>query len=688
MKIKYIPQNEASECGLACLAMIFSGYGLHTDLRYLRNKFPISSRGMSALDVVNVAKSSGFDFKASRYTLDQISSISKPVILHWTHDHFVVLERVSRKGYRIFNPATGILYLQKIDMNRGFTGIAIELEPNDQFVPENHIQRVKFRDICNTIYRYRAMAWVLIALSFLIDLSAIAIPLTQQIIIDSMFDSSLSIELVIFAIAGIALTRVICIQLRAVVTRHLIYAATIDFANRLFKHLIKLPISYFINRYPVDIYYRAKSVFHISSSLSTGLTDIVLGLLLSIVVLIVMFKYSVVLTLIVLIAPILNIANRAYFNETLVDLLKSSLYRFSWSQATLIESVRGIASIKSVNKESLRTQRYTAQVSKYVRRQHEYLTLKTKVVLLSDIYEGTGYILVSYFGGTMVINGTLTVGQFIAFLGLSAHFFFNISRFIDRLFDLQMLNAHWNRILDIVQESTESNTNKIDQTQKLKELSIIQIEDVSFRWGMNQPDILKNLNLTVKKGCRTAIVGKSGAGKSTMIKILTGQLQATSGLVKFNDAYNIEDYKKFFRSKVAVLNQDDTLFSASLQDNITLFEASPDVEKVQNSLEFIKASNNTKFFSRGLEEYIDADNNNLSGGDKQRILLARAIYQEPDFLIMDESTTFLGEASEQDLFNQLFASDMGVIVVTHRQNFLHLFEQIYELSSSSLTLKE
>lgn len=682
-----IIQTEASECGLACLAMIANYHGHKTDLNSLRRKYSISSKGATLTDLIKLGDSLQMSARPLRLELEELNQLKTPCVLHWDLNHFVVLKSVKKDKITIHDPAVGVRVLKLEEVSQHFTGIALELTPTPDFKPKEIKRKTKLSDFWS---RITGIKWILIqifVLSLLLQIFAIASPFYMQLVVDDVIVSQDLDLLVVLAIGFglLMLIKVAVTALRSVIILYMSTQLNIQMAANLFRHLLKLPMDYFEKRHIGDVVSRFGSLESVKNLLTTGLIEALVDGIMAIGLLVMMFIYSSTLGFIVVVAVILYMLLRLALYRPYRQLNEEQIVANAKQNSNFMETVRGMQSVKLFGNE---VQRQTVWHNYYADEMNAGIKvgkLNITYNFLNGLIFGVENIIVIYLAATQVIDSLLTVGMLYAFMSYKSQFTGKASALVDKLIQFKMLSLHLERLGDIVLADQEKHTEGL---QRLNEVQgHLSLRNISFKYSDNEPEILTDVNYNIEQGASVAIVGASGSGKTTLIKIMLGLLESTEGTVLLDDT----DIKKIglrnYRSLIGTVMQNDQLLSGSIADNICFFEPNFDQERIEECAKMAAIHNDIMAMPMTYHTLIGDMGSSLSGGQKQRLLLARALYKEPKVLFLDEATSHLDVGLEKVVNETVKKLNITRIIVAHRPETIAMADRVLVLENGMLKEK-
>ena len=678
-----IYQSEAAECGLVSIAMVANHYGHKIDLSTLRSRYNISFKGANLQQLMQLAAQLNMVGRALRLELDELKDLKTPCILHWDMNHFVVLKQVSRKNITILDPAMGERFIPMKEVDTSFTGIALELTPTSEFKKQDERAKLSMTSFWTRIDGLTSSLVKLFVLSLILQFLMLAAPYYTQLVVDNVLVSFDKPLLVVLALGFglVMLVSVITDAFRSWVVLHLSSSMSVQMATNLMRHLVNLPMEYFDKRHMGDVVSRFGSLNSIRELFTNKLVEGVIDGLMSIVVLVMMFLYDVTLALVVLGVVILYAIIRIILYRPVHQLTESSIVAGAAEQSNFMETVRGMQSIKLFGQQTQRLNvwqnKYTEAVNQGYRLGKWHISYQT----INGLLFGVENILVVYLAALAVMEGGMSVGMLFAFMAYKNQFTNRMAGLISNLIDIKMTSLHLDRLADIALTDKENEGTEQPFRAISGELSLC---NVNFRYADNEPLLFDELSLSVKAGDNIAIIGASGTGKSTLMKLMLGLLSPHSGKIEAGGV-NIQHLGlRHYRQQVASVMQDDQLMSGTLAENISFFDSQMNMEKVMEAAMLAGIHDDIAQMNMGYNSLVGDMGNALSGGQSQRLLLARALYREPKMLFLDEATSHLDIELEQHVNHAIQQLSMTRIIIAHRPETIRSADTIYELREGKM----
>lgn len=721
-RVPVVLQSEAAECGLACLNMIAQFYGDKRDLTALRQQLCVSLRGATLKDVMHIATSMGFQTRALKIEMDDLSSLTCPAILHWNMNHFVVLTRVKNKKVWINDPAVGLRQLSLAEASRSITGIALEVKPSDDFTPEKNSPRLRLASFFSKAIGFKRNLATLLALSVVLQIFALASPYYMQTVIDDVLTHNNDALLKALAIG---FSFLLFIEVFTGIVRKLLVLSVstrvqLQLSASVFKHLLSLPLDYFAKRHIGDIVSRFGSLAHIREFLTTGVVTAVLDGVMAIITLVVMAMYSIKLSATVLVVMALYLAIRLCLLPVMKRLTTEKIALSASEQSHFMESVRAILPIRVYQQGAVRHSDWQNKLVASLNKDILLGKINIGSASANQVLFGVENLIVVYIGATLVMDNELTIGMLLAFIAYKTRFVGAIDGIVGKLIELKMLNVHFARLSDILFTAPATSQPTVDQNQRLslstnqRSLNAMTAEQIGYRYSENSEWVFRNLNIAVKAGEIIAIVGDSGSGKSTLLKCLMGLYPLCEGKLRHfhaaasktsesllsqqnssqpysseagsSEACSPQSHSIVERApiKVASVLQEDTCLSGTIADNISCFEDNPSIEKIVRAAQLACLQDEIAAMPMQYFTLIGDMGSSLSGGQKQRLLLARALYQTPDILFLDEASSHLDIENEAKINAHLKSLNITRIIVAHRPQSIAIADRVLCLRNGQL----
>lgn len=682
-KTSVILQSEVAECGLACLAMIANHHGNRIGLRDMRQQFPQTLRGMSVDQILKAGRLIGLNGRALRLELEHLGELKLPCILHWGMSHFVVLTKVARTGITILDPAIGKREVKLFDVDRLFTGVAVELLPANKFGITPGTAPLQFRQLWTKMSGVGSSLLAVFGLSLLIQFMMLLAPFQMQMSIDeaiptndAAFLTTLLVAVVILLIIQVAVG-----VLRSLLILHLSNTISFQVASNLFAHLMRLPVEFFERRHVGDIASRFVSLDKIRETLTTSFVEAIVDGMLVIGTLCAMFLYSPALGAIA--AGGLGVYALAKWltHATLRHATEEYIAFNARKDTSFLESIRGITTIRQHGGESDRHGLWQNAMADSLNANTRVGRLTVVQNAVNQFFLNLDAILILYVGALGVMANELTLGVLTATLAYRNQFSQRGAALIDKLQAFGLARLHLERVSDIALANPSKSLENPSAAPITGE-GRVEIKGLEYRYGQFDRPVFANLNLTVAPGESITIIGASGNGKSTLLKCLLGMAEPTAGEVLVDGQAAAVAGRG---ATIAAVLQGDELFSGTVADNISFFGSDFDRERMIDAARWVGLHHVIERMPMQYDTPIGDIGKSLSAGQQQRLMIARALYRNPKVLVLDEATSHLDILSERFINENIRRLKITRICVAHRPETILTADRIYALEDGALT---
>lgn len=677
-----ILQSEAAECGLACMAMIASRYGHRVDLPAIRRRFSASLKGTTLAELIRLGAGLGLATRAVRLDLDGLGELRLPCILHWNHNHFVVLTKVGPRRVTVHDPAVGLRSLSMEELSKGFTGVALEAWPAERFERKDERARIRISSLLRKAHGLGGAFLQLAAISIVLEIAILVMPIGVQLILDEVVvaaDRDLLTVIVIGLVMFLAL-QVATGLARSWISMLVGSSLALQWKVSLFTHLMHLPLGFFERRHVGDVVSRFGSLDVIQRTMTTSAMAALMDGVMAVAVAAMMWIYGGWLLAVALATTAVYALFRLVAYIPFRTISEEAIVHAAQENSHFMESVGGMSSLKALNLEE---RRRAAWINHLVDRINADLKVQKFGALFDAVstgFFGLDRILLIFLGTGAVIAGDMSVGMLVAFLAYKDQFSTRMERFVDTGVQFMMLSVHGERIADIAlapperEEAGQSDAGR--ETERPPALPIA-LRGVRFRYGDGEPDVLQGIDLDVAPGECVGIAGPSGAGKTTLLKIMAGLIEPTAGQVTVAGAPLTAMGARTYRERIGCVLQDDRLFSGSIAENIAGFAPAADRDRVAECAITACIHDEIMAMPMGYETLVGDMGSTLSGGQRQRVVLARALFRRPSVLLLDEATSHLDPANEAAINAAVRTLGMTRVIIAHRQSTLDAADHVY-----------
>lgn len=676
---------ETAECGLVSLAMIARYHGHNIDLNALRQRYSLSMAGATLRNVMELADQLDFTTRAIRCELEGLAHISMPALLHWDLSHFVVLASVGKSSITIHDPSVGRRVLSFDEASKHFTGVGLELAPSQHFKPIHDRSPVRLSTLWSKVSGFGRTIGQVLALSVGLQVAVFAAPFQLQLVVDEAIGRADADLLVVLAIGFGAL---VCITaaieaLRSYVLQVFGHLLSFQMIGNLVRHLLRLKTDFFEKRHVGDVLSRIQSTVPIQQAVTQGVIAILIDGLMAIVALAILFFYSVKLTLIVLAALMLSLVVTFAFYPMVRRRSEEHISAAAKEQTHLIESVRGATTVKLLGRETERESHWRNLFADTINASFSVGKFQIAKTGLQFLITGLQTVVVIFVASRMILAAEgFSVGMLMAYLSFRQTFSDRVIALINQGFEFRLLGLHLERIGDIVNAEADEPSSSGMRSRSFR--GAIALHEVSFQYGSNTPQILNGISLEVDPGDYIAITGASGGGKTTLLKLMLGLYPPTRGSIEIDGMKATPELWRAWRSNLGVVAQDDRLFSGTLADNISFFEPNLDQERVVEAAKAAQIHEDIEAMPMQYMSLVGDMGSTLSGGQKQRVLIARALYRQPQILVLDEGTANLDTDTEALIGDLIEELDVTRIVVAHRPALIARASRVITMTNGQI----
>ncbi|MFY1842350.1 peptidase domain-containing ABC transporter [Achromobacter xylosoxidans] len=682
-RLPILLQTESAECGISCLAMIASYHGHRVDVTELRRRFNVSLKGLNLAQLMQIAQQLQLGSRAVRLELTEIQNLSLPCVLHWGFNHFVVLKSLKGKKAIIHDPASGSRRLALGELSRKFTGIALELWPNENFEKKEAKPRIRLGRLIGKISGLRRSLGQIIGLGIALQAFSLVGPFLMQWTIDNVIvseDRSL-LNTLLLAFSILLLMQVLIGSARTWAMLHMSTLFSVQWRTNVFSHLLRLPIQYFERRHLGDVVARVSSADEIQQTLTASVLAVFLDGLMAISTLILIFVYSPPLAMVVVGAMLVYALIRCAWYAPQRNASEEQIVHGARQQSHFLETIRGIQALKLFRQVEPRRSTwlglFVEQMNAGIRSQKLQLFYQQANILLF----GVENLAVVWIGANMVMDGAFTVGMLMAFYSYKSQFSGRVSSLIDQIFGSLMLRLHSERLADIVLHPPEDDTSHLDPQARENLCANIEVQGLRYRYSDQEPWVLDGVDFCIAEGESVAIAGPSGGGKSTLCKVLLGILPATHGHIRISGHDLGGLGVGALREISGCVMQDDILFAGTLAENISFFDSDVDLGWVKQCASTAGIHDAIERMPMQYNTLVGDMGTALSGGQRQRIMLARALYRKPKILFLDEATSHLDTESEREISATVRALKLTRIIIAHRPETIASADRVIVLAN-------
>ena len=681
-KVPVVMQMEALECGAASLAMICAYYNKWIPLEQIRVDCGVSRDGANAKNLLVAARSYGFTAKGYRYEPDDLKKNGKfPCIIHWNFNHFVVLDGFKGKKAVINDPAKGTYTVSMETFDKSFTGICLMFEPNENFVPSGKRKSVLSFAVKRLSGAKVAVAFVVFT-TLISALIGVITPAFSRIFMDRLLTHENPDWFYPFLIALSAMS-----ALQLVISALETYysnringkLATIGSSTFMWK-VLHLPMEFFSQRLAGDIQGRQGSNAGIANSVVNTFAPLALNAIMMVFYLVVMIRYSWILTLVGLSSLVINAWMASIISKKRVNITRVSMRDAGKLAGATVAGVEMIETIKASGAENGFFERWAGYQASVNAQKIKYAKINQYIGMIPSVVSTITGIVVLTLGVWFAMEGTFTVGMIMAFQGVLSSFSAPATTFISAGQTIQEMRTQMERVEDVMEyREDDCYKTEVKEESFAKLKGNIELKNITFGYSRLSDPVIKDFSLNIKPGQRVALVGTSGCGKSTISKLVSGLYQPWSGEILYDGKHLSEIDRDVFTGSLAVVDQEITLFEGTIAENIKMWDNS--IEDFEMILAARDAQLHEEIMRRdgGFNYRIAEGGKDFSGGQRQRLEIARVLAQDPSIIILDEATSALDAKTEYDLVKAVKDRGITCIVVAHRLSTIRDCDEIVVL---------
>lgn len=688
-KVPTVLQMEAVECGAASLAMILAYFGKYIPLEELRVTCGVSRDGSKASNILKAARKYNLEAKGYRKEPETLKEMQMPVIVHWDFIHFLVLEGFHKGKVFLNDPASGRRVVTEEEFSRSFTGVTMTFAPTPEFQKD----RKKPSLIAALKKRLKgsetALIYIILA-GLALVIPGLAIPVFARIFVDDILlggrDSWVTPLLLGMGIT--AALRGILTWLQQYYLLRLETKVALTTSGQFLWHILRLPTEFFAQRFAGDLTSRMQSNDNVAKLLSGQLATTALNFIMIIFYFVLMLQYNVILALVGLVIAFINVFYLKYVSAKRVDLNRRLLTDRGKMLGTGMSGLQIIETLKATGSESDFFAKWSGYQAKALNSEQELGVSSQFLTVFPIFLTGINNTVVLALGGFLILEGQMTIGMLVAFQSLMASFMTPVTGIVGLGTQLQEMEGEMNRLDDVLKYpiDQEAEGEPEDTTpytgQKLE--GYIELRQINFGYSRLEPPLVEDFSLSLRPGSRVALVGGSGSGKSTIAKIIAGIYRPWSGEILFDSQPRTSFQRAVINNSLTMVDQEINMFQGTVRDNITLWD------ETISEFELIRAAKEACIHdditarSGGYDHPVEEGGKNFSGGQRQRLEIARALAQSPTIIIMDEATSALDPVTEKIVDENIRRRGCTCIIVAHRLSTIRDCDEIIVMEKGKI----
>ncbi|MFN5377163.1 MAG: NHLP family bacteriocin export ABC transporter peptidase/permease/ATPase subunit [Ignavibacteria bacterium] len=675
-------QMEAVECGAASLAMILAYYGRIVPLEILRRECGVSRDGSKALNVLKAARKYGLVAKGYQVTVEELFERQLPAIIFWKFNHFLVIEGVSNKGVYLNDPMGGKTMVSHEEFDEAFTGVVLTFEVGPDFTKggsppstidslTKRVGKVKFGVL------YTVLAGLMLVVPGLLA------PVFAKVFVDDVLVRNLNswIKPLLFGMGVTIVFHVLLLWIQQRVLLRLETALAVQESAEYMWHVLRLPVEFFQQRFAGDLAERVQINNNVAQMIGGKLATTSLNLLLIVVYALVMISYSPLLATIAIIISALSIVSMRAVSRKLGAINERLLREQGKLQGFAMNGLQIIETLKASGNESDFFSQWAGYQAKVQDSQRRVQFIMQGLMVIPPIVNSLTTAVILGLGGWQVMDGMITIGTLVAIQSLMTSFLAPINDVINLYADIQKLRGDMNRLDDVLKYEKDVTTieavTSIENPSKLD--GRIDIIDLTFGYSPLDPPLITNFNLSLKPGARVALVGRSGSGKSTLSKLISGIHTPWSGQILFDGKPRSDWARDTLVSSVSFVDQEIFLFEGTIEDNLTLWNDSYSSAQITQAAKDAQIHDVIASRPGGYASNVSEAGRNFSGGQAQRLEIARALVPNPRIVVLDEATSALDPVTEAQINEALQRRGVTTVVIAHRLSTIRDCDEIIVL---------
>ncbi len=690
-----ILQMEAVECGAASLAIVLGYYNSFIPLEELRIECGVSRDGSKANNILKAARKFGLIAKGYKKEPEALREMQGPVIIHWNFNHFVVLEGFKNDKVYLNDPGMGPRTVTFEEFDQSFTGVALTFEPSEEYREQGGNPGIAGSLKKRLKGSERALLYVILAGLFLV-IPGLAIPAFTQVFIDQILLGQNG-EWLLPVLLGMLMTAFLRAALTWLQRYYLLRLETklsLSMSSRFLWHVLRLPIQFFSQRFSGEIGSRVMINDTVAQLLSGELAVSILSSVMIVFYLFLMFQYSVLLTFIAIAAALLNLVFLRLISRKRVDQGMRLLQDEGKMDGIAMNGLQVIETLKSSGSESDFFAKWAGYQSKLMNSEQQIGVSSSVLGAVPSLLAGASTVAILAVGGFQVMEGMMTIGMLVAFQSLTASFIGPVNQMVELGGSLQEASSGLKRLDDVLNHELDSQISQLSEPGLAhggearpvegKLTGVVELRNVTFGYNKLEGPLIENLNLSLKPGSRVALVGGSGSGKSTVAKLIAGIYQPWSGEILFDGVNRQSLSRSLVGNSLAVVDQDIHMFEGTIKDNLTLWDATiPETDMVHAAKD---ACIDDMISSRngGYGHVLTEGGGNFSGGQRQRLEIARALAGNPSILVLDEATSALDPKTEQLVDASFRRRGCTCVIVAHRLSTIRDADEIILLQRGTV----
>lgn len=688
-----ILQMEAVECGAASLAIILAYYGRIVPLAELRSECGVSRDGSKASNVLKAARYYGLESKGFKKSLEDLQNFKPPYIVFWNFNHFLVVEGFSKNKEHVYlsDPASGRRRITWDEFDQAYTGVVLFMEPGEEFKKGGRKKSI-ISGLGSRLQTSRGAIIFCLLAGLLLTIPRLAVPAFSQVFVDEILVGNRQewLRPLLLGMILTAISQILLAQIRFFYLQRLMVKLSVAMSGNYLWHTLRLPIGFYAQRFTGEISSRNELNDKVAEVLSGSLATTIIDTVMIVFYAAIMSVYDPILTALAIFFAAFNFFALQFLSRSRVDANMRVAQETGKVAGVAIGGIQSMETIKASGLESDLFAKFGGYYAKMLNAQQE-LGLPSQILSnLPTFLTALATTSVLVVGGFRVMNGGLSIGMLVAYQTLTQEFLRPVNSLVGFGSTLQELEADLNRLDDVLQNDLDpesertvskefNNRNLIIQKDSFQLQGHIELKNVNFGYSRLEPPLIENLNLVIKPGQRVAFVGGSGSGKSTVAKLVTGLYPIWDGSILFDDISRSQIPRSMLADSLAMVEQDIFVFAGTVRENLTLWDPTVPEEDIIRACQDAVIHELILNMPGGYDAELAEGGTNMSGGQRQRLEIARALVRNPSILVLDEATSALDAETELIIDRNLKRRGCSCIVVAHRLSTIRDCDEIIVL---------
>lgn len=681
VKTPTVLQMEAVECGAAALSIIMGYHGRHVPLEKLRVACGVSRDGLKATYLMKAARSYGMKAKGYAKSVENLQAMEMPLIIFWNFNHFLVLEGFSKSKVYLSDPAHGRYTVSHQEFNDSFTGVVIELTPNENFVKANEKTGL-LPSLHKRISSSKLSLIFIILASLFLVIPGLIIPSFTQIFIDQFLINGRAsfVMPLLLAMAGVLVVNSVLVYIQQYYLLRLETKLALTTSSKFLWHILHLPSAFFSQRYAGEISNRVNLNDKVARLLSGDLANAALNVIVIIFYALLMFSYDIVLTLISIVIAAINVIALQVVSRARKDSNRRLINESGKLMGSTMSGISMIETLKSSGREGDFFTTWSGYLAKVMNAQQHLSWLSIRLNIVPPLLMSINTSVVLGVGAMRVMDGDMTLGMLVAFLYLMTNFINPVNQLVTVGSTLQETEGDMNRIDDVhnyeIADEFLREQVAVEDNNMHKLMGALEIRDITFGYTQAMPALIENFSIKLEPGSRVALVGGSGSGKSTVARLVAGLYDPWEGEILFDGKKRNAYPREIINNSIAVIDQEISMFQGTIKENLSFWDATMSENNIIQAAKDAMIHDVIASRAGAYDSAVAERGTNFSGGQRQRMEIARALALNPSILIMDEATSALDPKSEKIVMDNIRKRGCTCLIVAHRLSTIRDCDEI------------